>query len=63
MLIGKLIRLYRDSERISLKEMAHTIGVDYVSLSRFERGHNVNTRSWVAIIKWILTSETTNKRK
>ena len=65
MLIGKLIRLYRDSERKSLKQMAKIIGVDYVSLSRFERGQNIRSQSWVAVIKWLLTSETstTPKRK
>ena len=66
MRIGKLLRYYRAQAKISLRKLAAEIGVEFTMLSRFERGRNINQRSWVAIFMWLLGEDThpqTTKRK
>ena len=58
MLLGKLIRAYRKETKISVRKLAKTIGVDFNSLSRFEREKGgMLSKQWVIIVKWALTSE------
>ena len=56
MIAAKVIRAYRESKGISVRAMAKIIGVEHTALWRFEQGRQINTPSWVAIIKWLLTA-------
>lgn len=56
MIVGSMLRAYREKQKLSLRELARMIGVDFTTLSRFENGKAVTTDAWVAIIKWILTT-------
>ena len=57
MLIGLLIRAYREKCGLTVRQLASQIGVGHTTLFRFERGETINTRSWVKIITWVLTGE------
>lgn len=55
MLLGKLVKLYRESRNMSLREMEKVIGVESTALFRFESGKPVSNKNWVRIVKWVLT--------
>lgn len=57
MLFGLLIRAYREKCGLSVRLLAHQIGVGHTALFRFERGQTITTKNWVKIIKWAITEE------
>lgn len=57
MLLGMILRKWRESERLSLRDVANLIGVQATALSRFERGKNVTTSQWAPIVRWMLTTD------
>lgn len=55
MLLARMVRAFRESERMTVKTLAKRIGVEYTCLWRFENGKQVEARQWVKIVKWALT--------
>ena len=53
MKLGELIRLWRNVERIGIRDLAKEIGVSHATLSRIERGENMDGRSLAKIIHWL----------
>lgn len=62
MLIGHLLRLYRQEHDLTLRKLADRIGVSYMSLQRLETGREVSPSAWVAIVKWVLCDEPTSNQ-
>jgi transcriptional regulator with XRE-family HTH domain len=54
MRLGRLLKAYRESERLSLRELASDIGIDHNTLSRLERGdgeHGIEL--WIIVTNWL----------
>lgn len=52
--LGKLLTLYRATERRTVRELAALIGVSPATLSRVERGHMPDLASWRKLEAWLL---------
>jgi transcriptional regulator with XRE-family HTH domain len=55
MLIAKMLRTWRESQKLSVRQMAKVIGVGHTVLWRFENGQDINSAQWVKIIRHVLT--------
>lgn len=54
MMLARLILAYRKQNKISVRQLAKSIGMDYSALSRFERGREVTSKQWMLIAKWLM---------
>ena len=52
MVLGKLIRAYRDQHRIGIREMAGVIGISHATLSRIERGMACDSNTAYRVMLW-----------
>ncbi len=59
MRLGELIRLWRNVEGIGIRDLAKEIGTSPATLSRIERGEEMDGKTLVALLRW-LTSPPTN---
>lgn len=57
MRIGKLIRAYRTLEGIGIRAMAREIGISHGTLSRLERGENVDARTLAKVLAWAMKEQ------
>ncbi len=46
---------YRLVHKVSIRKLAKDIGVDYTVLWKFEQGRQIESKSWVKIMQWLLT--------
>jgi transcriptional regulator with XRE-family HTH domain len=53
MKVGELLRLWRNVKNIGIRDMAAEIGVSAATLSRLERGENVDGKTLIKLIAWI----------
>lgn len=63
MRIGDLIKTYRWKYDIGLREMSKQIGISHGTLSRIERGENMDGEVLAKIICWLLGQEEKGQRK
>lgn len=54
-MIGKLIRLYRVANNISIREMAVKLGMSTATLSRIENGKPCDQQHMVGLICWLFS--------
>lgn len=54
-LLPKLMASKRQMLRLTLREVAEQVGVNYGTLSRMERGDNATLKNAVLVLKWIDT--------
>lgn len=52
--IAKLLRLYRNVNDIGVRDLAPEIGISIATLSRVERGHQMDLATWLKIQDWLL---------
>jgi transcriptional regulator with XRE-family HTH domain len=52
--VAKVIRGWRSDERLSLRQAADCIGIDYNALWRLEKGESVNQGTLITIWRWLL---------
>lgn len=57
MKIGKLIKQHRAFADIGIRDFAAVLGVSAATLSRIERGENMDGKTLAQIIKWLLSPE------
>jgi len=57
MIIGQMLLAYRKEKKLSLRTLAKRIGVDFTSLSMFERGKRQAGPTWIRIMVWALTTK------
>lgn len=53
-MIGRLLRLYRSVNEIGCRAMARELGISPATLSRIERGHQMDLATWVKVQAWLL---------
>lgn len=54
MMLAILIRLYRETNQLSIRQMAKKMDIDHVSLWRFEEGRPVDYKTMKVILRWLL---------
>ena len=55
--LGAMLRLYRASQGMSIREVATAIGTSPATLSRLERGHECDTPTWMRLWAWMSGEE------
>lgn len=56
-MIGKVIREYRKSKKIRLRQLAGEIGISIATLSRIERGQGYDIQSYMKIQNWFTSAD------
>lgn len=51
--LGRALLLWRTSEGVSLRDMAAQIGISAATLSRYERGKDMNANNFVKLLAWL----------
>ena len=54
MILGKLIKCWREAEDKSLRTLANEIGMDYTALHRLEQGDDLSGANLCRVIVWLL---------
>lgn len=54
MRIGELLKIYRAMEGFGIRDFAAELGVSAATLSRIERGENMDGKTLAKIITWLL---------
>lgn len=60
MKLSECLAAYRSEHKISLRSLGKTIGVDFLTLHRFEKGLPIQGDSLVKILKWLIDSKPNN---
>lgn len=55
MRLGKIIKGWRDSQRLGIRAVAADIGISHGTLSRVERDENVDGATLIKILFWLLS--------
>lgn len=53
--LGEMIRLYRASERITMRDLADRIGISASTVCRIENGKQCDMRSLGKLIAWLFS--------
>lgn len=56
MKLAELMKLYRTWEDVGIRDMAAELDISPATLSRVERGEEMNGATLAKIIKWLLSS-------
>jgi len=54
MRVGELIRIYRAFEDFNIRDFAKELDISSATLSRIERGENMDGKTLAKIVNWIL---------
>ncbi len=52
--LGQMIRLWRDKNRYGTREAAKMIGITSSTLNRIEHGEEMNAKTLIKIIVWLM---------
>jgi transcriptional regulator with XRE-family HTH domain len=63
MKLGKVIRKYRVTNELTLREVSKEIGIGAATLMRLERGHEPDGSTLAKIIAWLCVDEGKNGSK
>lgn len=55
MRLGKIIKGWRESQRLGVRAVASDIGISHGTLSRVERDENVDGKTLIKILFWLLS--------
>jgi transcriptional regulator with XRE-family HTH domain len=55
--LGAVIRRWRITSDLSLKEVAKDMGISLPTLSRLEHGHEIDGRTLLSVINWLMAKE------
>ena len=53
MMIGKLMRIYRSVNDFAVRRMAKEIGISAATLSRIERGNQMDAKTMIKLMNWL----------
>jgi transcriptional regulator with XRE-family HTH domain len=56
MRIGEVIRSWRQKRDIGVREMGQELGVSHGTVSRIERGEQINAVTLVKLINWLFSA-------
>jgi hypothetical protein len=57
MRLGEVIRKWRVMSELSIRDAAAIIGISATTMHRFESGDDVDGRTLVTILKWLMGSD------
>lgn len=60
MRIGEVIRCYRRIKDVGIRETGAEIGVSHGTLSRIERGEQIDAVTMMKLLRWLFEGETKN---
>jgi hypothetical protein len=60
MMVGTMIRCWRRIEDVGIREAAKQIGVSHGTLSRIERGDQMDAYTMMKLLRWLFEQPTTN---
>lgn len=53
MIIGELIRSWRQKHDLGVREMGHLLGVSHGTVSRIERGEQIDAVTLMKLMNWM----------
>lgn len=57
MRLGSVIRAWREQNRYGVREAAKLMGVSHATLSRIERGENMDGEVLAKLLRWLLSND------
>ena len=57
MRLGEVIRKWRMMSELTIRDAATMIGISSTTLHRFEGGDDVDGRTLIAVLKWLMANE------
>lgn len=63
MKLGKVIRKYRVTSELSLRDVGKEIGIGAATLMRLEQGRDPDGATLTKVLMWLLRAETTNGQR
>lgn len=55
--LGELLRVYRVLHRLTVRDLAPPLKISHATLSRIERGHSMDTDTFLKVITWLLSHQ------
>jgi transcriptional regulator with XRE-family HTH domain len=55
MRLGKIIKGWRDSQKLGIRAVAQDIGISHGTLSRIERDEEVDGKTLIKLLTWLFT--------
>jgi transcriptional regulator with XRE-family HTH domain len=63
MRVGPLLRSWRQKHDIGIRELAQEIGVSHGTVSRIERGEEINAATMMKLLNWMFGKSATNGQR
>jgi transcriptional regulator with XRE-family HTH domain len=60
MKIGEVIRSWRQKRDLGVREVAQIIGISHGTVSRIERGEQIDATTMIKLLRWLFERPTTN---
>lgn len=57
MMLPQLLKRWRETENLTLAQLAHRIGIERTALWKFERGDILGNKNFTRIFLWLLREE------
>ena len=57
MRLGEVIRKWRVMSELSIRDAATMIGISATTMHRFESGDDVDGRTLIAVLKWLMATD------
>ena len=57
MRLGEVIRKWQITSELTIRDAAAMIGISATTLHRFESGDDVDGRTLIAVLKWLMANE------
>jgi transcriptional regulator with XRE-family HTH domain len=57
MRLGEVIRKWRLMSELTIRDVAAMIGISATTMHRFESGDDVDGRTLIAVLKWLLADQ------
>lgn len=63
MKLGTVIRRYRVTNELTLREVGKEIGIGAATLMRLEQGRDMDSRTMAKVLAWLFADENSHKTK
>lgn len=57
MILAELVKAYRETHKLSIRQMSVRTGVEHTALWRFEQGRFLRVKQFTNLVRWVFSEK------
>lgn len=57
MILAELVKAYRESQGMSIRQMSKLTGIEHTALWRFEQGRFLRVKQFTNLVRWVFSEK------